>query len=156
MKFALNGALTIGTWDGANIEIANEVGKENIYIFGLRVSDIEKLKIKGYNPSSYYEKNVRIKEVIDLITCGFFSEGNPGLFQLIIDDLLYQDQYMHLADFQDYYNCQNRISEDFLDKEKWTKKSIINVANMGFFSSDRTIKEYAEQIWDVKPVHIEI
>lgn len=156
MKFALNGALTIGTYDGANIEIAEEVGVENIYIFGLRVQNIEKFKIKGYNPKSYYEKNVRIKEIIDLINCGFFSEDSPALFQPIIDDLLYQDQYMHLADFQDYYNCQKKIAEEFMDKKKWTKKSIINVANMGKFSSDRTIKEYAQEIWDAKTVKIEL
>lgn len=156
MKFALNGALTIGTYDGANIEISEEVGEENIFIFGLRVSDIEKLKMKGYNPKTYYDKNLRIKEVIDLISCGFFSEEEPELFQPLIDDLLYQDQYMLLADFQDYYNCQQKISEEFLDKKKWTKKSIINVANMGLFSSDRTIKEYAEEIWDAKSISIEM
>ena len=156
MKFALNGALTIGTYDGANIEISEEVGEENIFIFGLRVSDIEKLKMKGYNPKTYYDKNLRIKEVIDLISCGFFSEEEPELFQPIVDDLLYQDEYMLLADFQDYYNCQQRISKEFLDKKKWTRKSIINVANMGMFSSDRTIKEYAEEIWKAKSIHIEM
>jgi starch phosphorylase len=156
MKFALNGALTIGTYDGANIEILQEVGKENIFIFGLKVSDIEKLKIKGYNPKTYYDKNLRIKEVIDLISCGFFSEDEPELFQPIVDDLLYQDEYMLLADFQDYYNCQKRVSEEFLKKNKWAKKTIKNVANMGLFSSDRTIKEYVEEIWNAKNIHIDM
>ena len=103
--------------------------------------------------NSYY---LRIKEVVDLISCGCFSEDEPELFQPIIDDLLYQDEYMLLADFQDYYNCQKRVSEEFLDKNKWTKKCIKNVANMGLFSSDRTIKEYAEEIWNAKPIHIDM
>ena len=154
MKFALNGALTIGTYDGANIEIAEEVGDENIYIFGLRVADIEKLKYTGYIPRDYYEKNQKLKKVIDLISCGFFSSDNPGLFQPLIDELMYTDRYMLFADFQSYVEMHRTVAKEFLDKELWTKKSIINVARIGKFSSDRTIKEYAEEVWNAKPVSV--
>jgi glycogen phosphorylase len=154
MKFALNGALTIGTLDGANVEIAEEVGMDNIFIFGLKVDEVNKLRSSGYNPREYYEKNPRLKKVIDLISCGYFSAENPGLFQPIIDILLNYDAYMHMADFQLYYDCQQKVSAEFTDRDKWTKKSIINVANMGKFSTDRTIHEYAEEIWNVKNTKI--
>jgi len=156
MKFALNGALTIGTLDGANIEIAEEVGSDNIFIFGLTVEDVKKLIMQGYNPRSYYEKNHSLKKVIDLIANDFFSSENPGLFQPIVDELLSRDQYMHMADFKSYTDCQKKVSHEFLDKKSWTKKAILNVANMGRFSSDRTIKEYAEEIWNAKPLPIVI
>ncbi|HOJ64210.1 MAG TPA: glycogen/starch/alpha-glucan phosphorylase [Spirochaetota bacterium] len=156
MKFALNGALTIGTWDGANIEIAEEVGLENIFIFGLRVEDIEELKRKGYNPREYYENNPRLKKVIDLISCGFFSSENPILFKPIIDSLLNHDQYFLFADFQLYYDKQKEVSEVYKDYDRWTKMAIKNVANMGKFSTDRTIREYAEEIWKIKPVPVKL
>ncbi len=156
MKFALNGALTIGTLDGANVEIAEEVGNDNIFIFGLKVEDVVALKKKGYNPRDYYESNPRIKKVIDLLSCGFFSTENPSLFQPIVDRLMYHDEYLHMADFQPYYDAQQRVSETYKDYEKWTKMAIINVANMGKFSTDRTIKEYADDIWNVKPLKVEI
>lgn len=156
MKFALNGALTIGTLDGANVEIAEEVGNDNIFIFGLKVEDVVALKKKGYNPRDYYESNPRIKKVIDLLSCGFFSTENPSLFQPIVDKLMYHDEYLHMADFQAYYDAQQRVSETYKDYDKWTKMAIINVANMGKFSTDRTIKEYADDIWNVKPLKVEI
>lgn len=154
MKFALNGALTIGTLDGANIEIAEEVGDDNIYIFGLKVDEIIELREKGYYPLDYYNKDPLLKKVIDLIKCGFFSPENPNLFQPLLDILLNSDTYMHLADFKSYYDCQKRVAADFIDKDLWAKKSIINVANMGKFSTDRTISEYAKDIWKIKPVEI--
>ena len=156
MKFQLNGALTVGTLDGANVEIAEEVGDKNIFIFGLKVEDVQELLRKGYNPREYYEKNVRLKKVVDLISCGFFSTENPGLFQPIIDSLMNRDEYLLFADFQQYYDCQQKISKEYKDYDNWTKKAIINVANTGKFSSDRTIKQYAEEIWNIKPVKIEI
>lgn len=156
MKFALNGALTIGTLDGANVEIKDHVGDENIYIFGLKVDDVERLKSEGYNPREYYNNNEKIKKVIDLISCGFFSPENPGLFQPLIDALMNKDEYMLFADFQSYYDVQQVVSKEFNDKELWTKKAIINVANMGFFSTDRTISEYAKDIWNITPVDIKL
>jgi len=156
MKFQLNGALTIGTLDGANVEIAEEVGDKNIFIFGLKVEEVKDLLSKGYNPREYYEKNVRLKKVIDLISCGYFSTEFPALFQPIIDGLLNSDQYFHLADFQAYYDCQQRVSQEYKNYDNWTKKSIINVANTGKFSTDRTIKEYAEDIWNIKPCSFDI
>ena len=156
MKFALNGALTIGTLDGANVEIAEEVGMDNIFIFGLKVDDVNRLRSSGYNPREYYEKNIRLKKVIDLISCGYFSAENPRLFQPLIDILLNHDTYMHMADFQLYFDCQQKVAEEFRNRDAWAVKSIINVANMGKFSTDRTIKEYADEIWKVEKTPIEL
>lgn len=154
MKFALNGALTIGTLDGANIEIAEEVGNNNIFIFGLKVDEVNKLQSKGYNPKKYYNKDEKLKKVIDLISCGFFSAENPSLFQPLVDSLMNHDPYMHIADFKMYCECQEKVSKEFTDQIAWTKKAIINVANIGKFSSDRTIKEYAKEIWNAKNIYI--
>lgn len=156
MKFALNGALTIGTLDGANIEIAEEVGDENIFIFGLKVEEIEELKRRGYNPREYYENNPKLKSVIDLISCGYFSTENPSIFKPIIDSLMNHDEYMLFADFQLYYDKQQEVSQVYKDYDRWTKMAIKNVANMGKFSTDRTIREYAEDIWKIKTVPIEL
>jgi starch phosphorylase len=150
MKLSLNGALTIGTLDGANIEIMEEVGGDNIYIFGLTPEEVLELKRSGYNPYHYYEKNCELKEVLDMIGNGYFSPENAGLFKPIIDSILYHgDEYMVLADYEDYINCQERVGNLYADKHEWTKKSILNVANMGRFSSDRTIMEYAKEIWGI-------
>ena len=156
MKFALNGALTIGTLDGANIEIKDEVGDENIFIFGLTADEVLKLKKTGYNPREYYERNVDLKKIIDMIANGFFSPWNPQLFKPIIDSLMSTDNFMLFADFDAYVKCQSVVSQNFLDVEEWTRKSILNVANTGKFSSDRAIGEYAKDIWNVKSVPIEI
>jgi len=148
MKFALNGALTIGTLDGANVEIAEEVGMENIFIFGLKVEEVEALKKQGYHPYHYYETNPNIRAVIDLIASGYFSQGeDPNLFKPIVDNLLYTDPYLCLADFQLYADAQKKVSEAYLDQVSWTRKSILNVARIGKFSSDRTIQEYNRDIW---------
>ncbi len=156
MKFALNGALTIGTLDGANIEIKDSVGDDNIFIFGLNVEQVEELKAKGYRPEEYYRNNPKLKKVIDLISCGFFSTENPGLFQPLIDSLMHHDEYLLFADFDMYCEAQKKVSEAYKNKDKWTKMSILNVARIGFFSTDRTIAEYAKDIWDIQPVDIKM
>jgi starch phosphorylase len=155
MKFALNGALTIGTLDGANVEMEEEVGKENIFIFGLKAGEVEQVKRDGYRPSEYYEKSPELKAVLDLIASGFFSPENPDLFKAIYESLMREDEYLLLADFDAYLECQERVSRLYQDQEKWTKMAILNVANMGKFSSDRTIQEYCDDIWHAKPVKIE-
>ncbi|MBI5185873.1 MAG: glycogen/starch/alpha-glucan phosphorylase [Nitrospinae bacterium] len=156
MKFALNGALTIGTLDGANIEIMEEVGKENIFIFGLNAVEVADLKGRGYNPWDYYNRNAELKEVLDMIGGGYFSPFQHDLFRPIVASLLeHGDPYLLLADYQAYVECQDRVSAAFKDHESWTRMSILNTANMGKFSSDNTIREYAEKIWGVHPVHVE-
>ncbi|MBT4499958.1 MAG: glycogen/starch/alpha-glucan family phosphorylase, partial [Gemmatimonadetes bacterium] len=155
MKFALNGALTIGTLDGANVEIRQEVGDENIFIFGMTVEEVHALRAKGYNPWDYYRGNEELKRAIDMVDSGFFSPARPGLCGPLIDSLLHQgDPYMVLADFAAYVACQERVSETYRDREGWTRMSILNCAGTGKFSSDRTIQEYAREIWDARPVPI--
>jgi glycogen phosphorylase len=157
MKFALNGAITIGTMDGANIEIWEEVGDENIFIFGLRATEVDELRAKGYNPWDYYHKSELLKKVMDLIATGFFSPEEPQLFRPIYDSLLNGgDRYMVMADFDSYVNCQKKLMDSYRDRDRWARMSILNVANMGRFSSDRTIQQYAEDIWKVKPIPIKL
>jgi starch phosphorylase len=157
MKFAINGAVTIGTMDGANIEIREEVGDENIFIFGLTTKEVSEIRGKGYSPQRCYEQSPALRKVIDLIGSGFFSHEEPGLFQPILDSFFRDgDRYLILADFESYIETQKRVSEAYLDTERWTKMSIHNAANIGKFSSDRTIKQYAEEIWGVKPVAIDV
>lgn len=156
MKFAMNGALTIGTLDGANIEIREEAGEENFFLFGLTAEEVYRRKAEGYNPYHYYEQNQELREVIDRIKDGTFSHGNTELFKPIVDHLLTDDTYMLLADFHSYVECQKQVAITYKDQEKWTKMSILNSARMGKFSSDRTIKEYCEQIWKVNPVKIKL
>ena len=156
MKFSLNGALTIGTLDGANVEIREEVGEENFFLFGLTAEEVHKVKSEGYNPYQYYSSNDDLKKAIDLISSGFFSRGDAGLFKPLVDSLLYHDEYLVLADYQSYVDCQQRVSQAYVGKEQWTKMSILNVARMGKFSSDRSIREYCEEIWKVKPVSVDL
>ncbi len=156
MKFAMNGALTIGTLDGANIEIREEAGAENFFLFGLTAEEVYALQAKGYNPYQYYQNNLDLKEVIDRIQNGYFSHGDKELFKPITDSLLYHDPYLLLADYQSYVDCQTQVAFTYQDQEKWTKMSILNSARMGKFSSDRSIKEYCDEIWNVKPVTIEL
>ncbi len=152
MKLSLNGALTIGTLDGANIEIMEEVGKENIFIFGLKSHEVDSLRGSGYNPRHYYEKDPELKAVIDMIGSGFFSPDDPELFSPIISSLLDRgDFFMVLADYRDYIRAQEEVGKLFTDRDEWTKKSIINTACMGKFSSDRAVLEYADSIWNVNP-----
>jgi starch phosphorylase len=147
MKFSLNGALTIGTLDGANVEIREEVGAENFFLFGLNAAEVHDLKSHGYDPRSWYEGNQQLREVIDSIASGAFSPGDPNLFQPLVDQLINRDDYLLLADFQAYIDCQDRVSAAFRDTKKWTEMSILNVARMGKFSSDRSIRDYCENIW---------
>jgi starch phosphorylase len=156
MKLALNGALTIGTLDGANIEIREEVGAENFFLFGLTAAQVYALKSQGYRPMDYYNANQGLREVIDLIRSGFFSRGDTELFRPLIDGLLYQDPYLLLADFQSYIDCQAKVSAAYGDAERWTRMSILNTARSGKFSSDRTIREYCADIWRVKSVPIQL
>jgi len=154
MKFALNGALTIGTMDGANIEIREEVGEENIFIFGLLADEVVKLKENGYNPVDYYEGNKQLKKIIDMISSDHFNSAEPGIFQPIIEKILNDDYYCLLADYHSYIDMQDRVSELYVDANEWTKKAILNVARIAKFSSDRSIKEYAEKIWKVEATKI--
>lgn len=156
MKFALNGALTIGTMDGANIEIREEVGDGNIFIFGLLSEEVEELKKNGYTPRGYYNRIPELKRVIDMIANDYFNSHEPGIFNNIITDLMNVDYYCLFADYESYINTQEKVSKLYADQNEWTKKSILNVARIGRFSSDRAVKEYAEKIWKVKPVKVEI
>jgi starch phosphorylase len=153
MKFMMNGALTIGTYDGANIEIAEAVGEDNIVIFGLRLEEIEKILASGYNPQDYINRSMVLKEIIGLIQNNFFSLDQPNLFAPLLDSLFCGDRYFVCADFDDYCAKQEKASRLYADKKEWTKRSIINVARSGRFSSDRTIKEYAKDIWNIPCVH---
>lgn len=153
MKFALNGALTIGTLDGANVEIREEVGEDNIFIFGLRTEQVKEMRRNGYSSREYYEKNAELKKVLDMIAGNHFNPSEPGLFQPIVDSLLNNnDFYLLLTDFEDYMRTQDEVSQTYTQPDIWFRKAILNVARMGKFSSDRSIREYAEKIWDVKPL----
>ena len=155
MKLALNGALTIGTLDGANIEMQDEVGDENIFIFGLTVDGVAALFKKGYNPWDVYHTNAELKKVLDMINSGYFSPDAPSLFRPIFDALTaYGDRYLLLADYGSYVACQERVNALYRDPGEWTRRAILNVAGLGKFSSDRAIQEYADRIWGVKPVRI--
>jgi starch phosphorylase len=156
MKFSMNGALTIGTLDGANIEIREEVGEDNFFLFGLTAAEVYALKAQGYNPWDYYHDNDNLKGVVDRIASGDFSNGDSQLFKPLVDSLMYHDDYLLFADYQDYIDCQDRVSEAYQDQDSWTRMSILNSARMGKFSSDRTIDEYAKEIWKVEPVTIEV
>lgn len=153
MKFTLNGGLLIGTYDGANIEIMKEVGEENSFLFGLTVDQVKALKDQGYDPKTYYEKNQELKKALDMIASGYFSPGTPELFRDVVASLLHGgDPYMVLADYQAYVECQEAVSRLYLDQAEWTRRSILCTANMGKFSSDRAVMEYAREIWNVGPV----
>lgn len=155
MKFAMNGALTIGTLDGANVEIRDAVGPENFFLFGLTAAEVTSTRDRGYSPRAIYETNPELRAAIDLIASGRFSRGDGGLFRPIVDSLLGWDPYMLLADYASYVECQDRVAETFRDRKRWTRMSILNVARVGRFSSDRTMREYCEEIWRVTPVPVE-
>jgi starch phosphorylase len=151
MKFGLNGAVTIGTLDGANIEIRDEVGADNFFLFGLTAAEVQQRKAAGYRPRDHYESDPRLKEAIDQIGSGFFSPEQPELFQPLVNNLLGSDPFMLLADYAAYVDCQERVNQAYRDQEGWTRMSILNTARIGYFSSDRAIREYCERIWRVKP-----
>jgi starch phosphorylase len=153
MKFGMNGALTIGTYDGANIEIREEVSAENFFLFGLRAEEVASKKAAGYRPRDHYENDPRLRGAIDLIASGFFSGGDRSLFRPLLDSLLERDDYMVCVDFASYLECQDEVERAYRDRTKWTSMSIRNVSRMGKFSSDRTIAEYCRDIWKVEPVN---
>ncbi|HAW74721.1 MAG TPA: glycogen phosphorylase, partial [Alteromonas australica] len=156
MKLALNGAVTIGTLDGANVEIAEEVGDDNIFIFGLTVEEVNELKAKGYNPLDYYYKDPEIKAVLDWLETDYFTPGKPGALVSIKQSLLdHGDPYMVLADYRSYSDAQIAVDEAYRDKERWAEMAIINTAKMGKFTSDRSIKDYVDRIWKLSPCKIE-
>jgi len=150
MKFSMNGALTIGTLDGANIEIREEVGADNFFLFGLTADQVEKLLSDGYHPHAYYEANQELRAAIELIDSGHFSAGDTSLFKPLTESLLYHDEYMLFADFQSYLDCQEEVDRAYRDQERWTRMSILNVARIGKFSSDRAIRDYCESIWNIE------
>jgi glycogen phosphorylase len=154
MKFSLNGALTIGTLDGANVEIREEVGADNFFLFGLNADQVQELKSRGYRPRNYYEQNAELREVLDFIASGALAAGDAGLFRPLVDNLLGDDPFLVLADYQAYVHCQAKVSALWRDPQAWTRKSILNVARMGKFSSDRSIRDYCEQVWRVKPLAV--
>jgi starch phosphorylase len=156
MKFAMNGALTIGTLDGANIEIRDAVGPENFFLFGLSAEQVYQLKARGYNPWDTYHSNAELREVIDQLSQGYFSPENHDLFRPIVESLLVRDEYLLLADYQSYIDCQEQVSKAFRDSKNWTRMSILNAARIGNFSSDRVIKEYCRDIWNIQPVKVEL
>ena len=156
MKFSMNGALTIGTLDGANVEIREEVGAENFFLFGLTTPEVEERKRAGYHPREFYEANENLREVIDAIANGEFSHGDKALFAPLVGSLLNSDDYMLLADYQPYIDCQDRVSLAYKNPEEWTRMSILNVARIGKFSSDRSIRDYCAEIWKTWPVKVEV
>jgi glycogen phosphorylase len=156
MKFSLNGALTIGTLDGANVEIREEVGADNFFLFGLDAEQVRDLKSGGYRPRGYYEQNPALAEVLSYIAGGALSRGDKELFQPLVENLLWQDPFLLLADYQSYIDCQNAVSVLWADAGAWTRKAILNVARIGKFSSDRSIREYCERVWKVTPSPVNV
>jgi starch phosphorylase len=155
MKFALNGALTVGTLDGANIEIRELVGAENFFLFGLDAEEVMALKARGYHPYEWYANNRPLKRAVDAFAAGVFSRGDATLFRPLLDSLLRHDEYLVFADYQAYIDTQDQVDRVYRDPEAWTRLSILNTARSGYFSSDRTIREYAQDIWNLKPVKVE-
>lgn len=156
MKLSLNGALTIGTLDGANVEIRDCVGEENFFLFGLDADQVEEVKANGYDPYSHYQNNPDLKLAIDQINDGYFSHLNKDTFKALVRSLLYDDQYLVLADYQSYIDAQDKVAETFRNKAKWAEMSILNVARMGKFSSDRSIRDYCQDIWKVDPIPVSL
>ena len=151
MKFALNGALTIGTLDGANVEIREEVGADNFFLFGLNAKEVATAKAEGYRPRDYYHQNSTLREVIDFIASDALGRGDEHLFRPIVDNLLNEDPFLVLADYQSYTDAQERVNELWRDPQAWTRSSILNSARMGKFSSDRSIRDYCQRVWNIKP-----
>jgi len=156
MKFGMNGALTIGTLDGANVEIREEVGEENFFLFGLTVEEVQRMKAEDYSPRVPYQMNENLREVLDSLVSGEFSHGDRSLFAPLYNSLLNKDEYLLLADYQSYIDCQDEVSAAYRDQDAWTRMSILNVARMGKFSSDRSIRDYCSDIWKTWPVKVEL
>jgi glycogen phosphorylase len=156
MKFCMNGALTIGTLDGANIELREEIGAKNFFLFGLTAQEVLELKSRGYRPMDYYAADAHLREVIDLIRSGYFTRGDTEMLRPLMDNLMHHDPYMLFADFASYVECQGLVSESYRDADRWTRMSILNTARSGTFSSDRTIRQYCEDIWHARAVPIRL
>jgi starch phosphorylase len=156
MKFQMNGALTIGTVDGANIEICEEVGVENFFLFGLEAHEVAAKRAARYRPMEFVESSEELQAVLQLVKDGFFSRGNSAQFLPLVDNLTYHDPYFVLADYESYAQCQTHVDQTFRDRENWTRMSILNSARSGKFSSDRTIREYCSDIWHAKPVKVQL
>jgi starch phosphorylase len=156
MKFMINGALTIGTLDGANVEIREEAGAENFFLFGLTAQQVDELKHAGYRPAEYAQGHDDLRDALDQIAQGRFSRGDTAMFRPLLDNLLQHDPFLVLADFADYVACQDRVSQAWRDARQWTRMSIMNTARSGKFSSDRAIAEYCERIWKTHPVRIDL
>jgi glycogen phosphorylase len=154
MKFALNGALTIGTLDGANVDIRERVGAENFFLFGLTVDEVTALQAAGYHPRAYYDENAALRQALDQLAGGVFSPRQPDLFRPLVDALLNRDEYLLLADYQAYIDCQDAVERAYRDPDHWTRMSILNTARCGYFSSDRSVGEYAGQIWHIEPIAV--
>ena len=154
MKFSMNGALTIGTLDGANVEIREEVGSDNFFLFGLNAEEVGATQAAGYRPRDVYDANPELKGAIDLIADGHFSQGDRALFQPLVEHLLWHDSYLLLADYASYIACQDQVGAAYRDAHRWTRMSILNVARMGKFSSDRSVQEYCRDIWHVEPLAV--
>ena len=154
MKFAMNGALTIGTLDGANIEIRDEVGADNFFLFGMTAEQVEQLRANGYTPRQYYENDPELREVLDQLVSGSLSRNDMSLFRPLFDSLLDRDEYMLLADYRSYIDCQDRVGQVFLDRPRWNRMSIMNVARIGKFSSDRAIRQYCNDIWKTTSIEV--
>ena len=156
MKFALNGAVTIGTLDGANVEIRQCVGHDNFFLFGMTAEQVAEKAASGYNPYLEYEACKPLREVIELVAHNHFSPEEPNIFHPILDELIKTDRFMVLSDFWSYVKCQRKVSTAFTKKDQWAKMALRNIARCGKFSSDRTIRQYAEEIWDVEPVKVKL
>jgi starch phosphorylase len=156
MKFTLNGALTIGTLDGANVEIREEVGAENFFLFGLDAGEVARVKRDGYHPARAIEANAELRAVLRLIAEGRFSRGDRAMFRPLVDNLEQHDPFLVCADFAAYVECQERVSEAWVDAARWTRMSILNVARAGKFSSDRSIREYCNLIWGARPQPVQL
>jgi starch phosphorylase len=154
MKFAMNGAVTIGTLDGANVELRAAVGAEHFFLFGLRADDVAALQARGYDPRAHYETSAALREALDQMASGVFSRGDASLFKPLVGALLERDRYLVLADYEAYVECQHSVARAFRDRDSWTRTSILNVARTGWFSSDRAIREYCDQVWRAVPVRI--
>ena len=152
MKFMLNGAVTIGTLDGANVEIRDAVGPDNFFLFGLTAAEVASMKRTGYRPADYVEHNDELRAALDLIRSGQFSRGDRETFRPLLDSLLHSDPFLVLADFAAYVACQEQVNAAWSDTERWTRMSIANTAHAGRFSSDRAVREYASRIWGLKPL----
>jgi starch phosphorylase len=154
MKLALNGAVTIGTLDGANVEIRDRVGADNFFLFGLDTAAAAALAAGGYRPRSYYEQDGELRDAIDAIAAGAFSGGDRAVFGSLVDSILGHDEYLALADYRSYIDCQDAVDRSWQDPDAWTRMSILNAARCGFFSADRTVRDYSRNIWRVDPLPV--